>query len=67
MPTNKELHIPSKKGKGLNRYNYPSSLKDEEIRILIIHPGDRNNPIECDLQVTPLADRPVYETLSYVW
>jgi hypothetical protein len=42
-------------------------LSDSEIRLLKISPGERGNPIHCQIEYVPLIDNPVYIALSYVW
>ena len=42
-------------------------LRVGEIRILTLHPGNAPDPIVCSLETAVLADRPVYEALSYTW
>ncbi|KAF2501370.1 HET-domain-containing protein, partial [Lophium mytilinum] len=38
-----------------------------EIRLLDLLPGLPLQPIECELRVVALDDKPEYEALSYVW
>ena len=46
-----------------------AQLKDatREIRLLSILPGERDDDIECTLQVVPLSRDTGYEALSYAW
>jgi hypothetical protein len=39
----------------------------EEIRLVLLHAGNYWDELICDLIVVNLADRPVYEALSYTW
>ncbi|KAH9904823.1 HET-domain-containing protein [Xylariomycetidae sp. FL2044] len=39
----------------------------DSIRVLDLLPGDEGSPIRANIRVAALADRPSYETLSYVW
>src|SRR5436190_15840060 len=38
-----------------------------EIRVLLIQPGNWDDPINCSLETVSLACNPHYEALSYVW
>ncbi|EHK48775.1 hypothetical protein TRIATDRAFT_180369, partial [Trichoderma atroviride IMI 206040] len=39
-----------------------------EIRVLVLHPGEKGSPIKCSLQHGGLrSKRPGFEALSYVW
>lgn len=46
-------------------------LSNDEIRLLILHPTPANTssttPIQCDIEIVALSDKPEYEALSYVW
>ncbi|KAK7409526.1 hypothetical protein QQX98_008310 [Neonectria punicea] len=42
-------------------------LQPGQIRLLVLNPGRGDQPIECHLQHTSLADAPDFEALSYVW
>lgn len=43
-------------------------LQDTDvIRLLILHPGDFQDPISCELQHVKLSAMPAYEALSYMW
>ncbi|KAH6661964.1 heterokaryon incompatibility protein-domain-containing protein [Halenospora varia] len=50
-------------------YVYPSIEADTEIRVLELHPPTPESPqrLSCGLSTKKLADRPLYEALSYVW
>lgn len=41
----------------------------QEIRLLTLHPGDRNSPIHISLDITPFTQdfTPTFEALSYAW
>lgn len=45
----------------------PLDLQAKQIRILRLLPGQRDDPIRCELYSAHLGDRPYYEALSYVW
>jgi hypothetical protein len=49
----------------LSRVRLP--LDDGLIRVLTLHAGNPLDPIVCSLEVAVLADRPLYEALSYTW
>ncbi|KAF2493461.1 HET-domain-containing protein [Lophium mytilinum] len=38
-----------------------------QIRLVHLLPGTKDDPIKCILQLVSLDDKPVYQTLSYVW
>ncbi|KAF4456837.1 heterokaryon incompatibility (het-6OR allele) [Fusarium albosuccineum] len=42
-------------------------LNRRQIRILLLLPGRRQDPIRCALQTAFLDDAPIYQALSYVW
>lgn len=42
-------------------------LADNEFRLLILLPGDRSEPLRCDLSTSDLTNCQPYEALSYVW
>lgn len=48
---------------------YPRRLNitAKEIRVLVLQPGFKDDPINCSLNVVSLGDEPDYEALSYVW
>lgn len=43
------------------------SLTGDEFRVLILLPGEKDEPLRCELLIRSLADHPPYEALSYVW
>jgi Heterokaryon incompatibility protein (HET) len=47
-------------------YKY-DSLKNDEIRLLLLHGGGRSDPIVFELATVKLSVQPEYEALSYVW
>jgi len=47
------------------RYTY-TSLPSQCIRVLELHPGLSEAPLECDVVVQQIDGKP-YEALSYVW
>jgi len=48
-----------------SRLPYP--LKNDEIRLLKLLPGDWDDYIQCELSVINLTQSTKYTTLSYVW
>ncbi|KIW84665.1 hypothetical protein Z517_00053 [Fonsecaea pedrosoi CBS 271.37] len=44
-----------------------STLHGDEIRTLLLAPGDKGSPIHCELQVVPSPKSTQFEALSYVW
>lgn len=56
----------------VNNYPYqPMDNAREDVRIVIIHPGRFDDPIECDLESVHLEEKlgtcSIQEALSYVW
>ncbi|KAM0420948.1 hypothetical protein ACHAPT_011338, partial [Fusarium lateritium] len=45
----------------------PLDLKSNQIRMLHLLPGNREDPIRCVLSTALLDDSPKYEALSYAW
>jgi len=43
------------------------AISDGEIRLLDLHPGRHDAAIDCTMRIVPLAGKPQYEALSYVW
>jgi heterokaryon incompatibility protein (HET) len=39
----------------------------DEIRIILIHKGNREDHITCSMDVFPMENLPEYEALSYRW
>jgi ankyrin repeat protein len=48
-------------------YQYQTLSEGSKIRLMELHPGDRNDTLSFNLQEIDLADRPLYEALSYEW
>lgn len=46
---------------------YDSPLGRNEIRLLILLPGQPGDDVKCDLQTVSLDNKPMFEALSYVW
>ncbi len=42
-------------------------LRENEIRLLVLPPGDPEAPVDCHLVTFPLDSAPVYDGISYVW
>lgn len=55
--------------KGLELDSLSGTLKEALVRVLVIEPGHREQPIRCRLKVIDLASTQSiqYEALSYVW
>ncbi|RYZ20201.1 MAG: hypothetical protein EOP49_47810, partial [Sphingobacteriales bacterium] len=39
----------------------------QEIRLLVLHPGQDEEDLVCDIRHVNLLDRPAYEAVSYTW
>jgi len=53
---------------GDESYNYAAlDSSDNEIRLLRLHPGSRNEQVRVDIIYASLYDKPRYIALSYVW
>jgi hypothetical protein len=48
-------------------YLYRPLSSSEQIRIVILHPGFQDAPIECELRVVNLSENPAYQALFYTW
>lgn len=49
-------------------YEYqPLDLREQDIRILTIHPGEFTSRIQCSIRNTSLKNNLTYKALSYVW
>ena len=46
---------------------YPLDHERDQIRLLVLQPGEGGAPVEVELICASLADDPEYEALSYVW
>jgi len=42
-------------------------LEKRQIRVLIVHPGDFDQPPNCNLKICSLDEKPFYDALSYTW
>ncbi|MCJ1435515.1 hypothetical protein MMC27_004889 [Xylographa pallens] len=63
-----QLNRSEEKHKSNNGFYFsPLDALDKEIRLLRLHRGDKNDPIEIELTHASLHDRPRYLALSYVW
>ncbi|KAH7024622.1 heterokaryon incompatibility protein-domain-containing protein [Microdochium trichocladiopsis] len=62
--------VPTRKDP-LTPYYDSIAVSDNEIRVLVVHPGGKHDPIECTLRRTKVARTAPgfihYEALSYVW
>lgn len=48
-------------------HQYDALPEGRWFRLLLIHPGHFNDPLNCDLVSIALDDAPEYKALSYVW
>ena len=49
------------------RYNTHKRLKDGQVRLITLLPGDEATDIKCRMRTAALSDNPLYEALSYQW
>jgi len=42
-------------------------LRHNEFRLLVLHPGVEEEPIQCNIQCVSIQEQVEYETLSYCW
>lgn len=49
------------------QYTKLNYILGQEIRLLVILPGESHDPIRCEIVVVNLEDDPSYEALSYTW
>jgi hypothetical protein len=45
----------------------PLDIKRNQIRILELHPGLADTPLQCSLKTVSLSELPLYDALSYEW
>lgn len=50
-----------------HRPNYQPLVAPDEIRLLVLEPGDVADPVVCRLKRARLDQKPAFEALSYVW
>lgn len=50
-----------------SRYVYEKITNASSIRLLLLEPGQENEPICCQLSTVDLDTRPIYEAISYCW
>jgi hypothetical protein len=48
-------------------FSYTPLESSEDIRLVVIEPGERDSPLLCRLITARFDEDPVYEALSYVW
>lgn len=60
------IAIPSKAQPNSTLHN-ELDLRQRQIRILRLLPGNRRDPILCTLEIACLGENPDYEALSYAW
>ena len=46
---------------------YPLDSNIDQIRLLTVHDGAGDEPIQCSIHVVSLHEKPLYRALSYVW
>jgi hypothetical protein len=64
------LYMTYSSGRDRDRRNRPlqhKPLKQDEIRLLVLEPGNADDQIRCRLKHASLASNPKFEALSYVW
>ena len=59
--------FPVAPGASENADFYGQRLSDTQIRLLRIHPGQLNDPLDCTLVSVELEAAPAYLALSYCW
>ncbi|KAH7410530.1 heterokaryon incompatibility protein-domain-containing protein [Cadophora sp. MPI-SDFR-AT-0126] len=62
LPTESNSSVPEHRRK----FQY-CPLRRDEIRILILYPGSRSDPLRGHLEIANLSARPTYDALSYTW
>ena len=45
----------------------PYPIGESDIRLCLLRKGTSTAPVECDMLVISLDEKPIYEALSYVW
>lgn len=48
-------------------YHYEPLRQADSFRILLLHPGDKDDPIKCSLALEDIKTAAPYEAISYVW
>lgn len=46
---------------------YTHNLRGDQIRLLVVYPGEGNDHIICDLEAIDLKEEPEFDALSYCW
>lgn len=49
------------------RHRYSPLRFDDEIRLILLHPGSGKSDLLCELVPVRLKDKPSYEAVSYTW
>lgn len=49
------------------RHKYSSLRFDDEIRLILLHPGSGKSDLLCELVPVRLKEKPSYEAVSYTW
>ena len=53
--------------KMVERYNYKTLRKQDEIRLLTLYPEAGSGEINCTLRHVLLSSKPTFEAVSYAW
>ncbi|KAK7188877.1 ankyrin and HET domain-containing protein [Paraphaeosphaeria sporulosa] len=51
----------------LSAYKYQGLVDEDEIRLLVVEPGNQDEDLRCSLVHARLSDRPEFEAISYTW
>ncbi|OAG04810.1 HET-domain-containing protein, partial [Paraphaeosphaeria sporulosa] len=51
----------------LSAYKYQGLVDEDEIRLLVVEPGNQDEDLRCSLVHARLSDRPDFEAISYTW
>ena len=50
-----------------NEISYPTLKGEDGIRLLELSPGNDEQPIQCNLKLARVSERPLYSAVSYTW
>ncbi|KAL7941125.1 heterokaryon incompatibility domain-containing protein [Trichoderma barbatum] len=67
VPWNDAAAEAGKDFEPVEKNGYKPLVQPLEIRVLILHPGDKGSPVECTLQHTHIRSKLRFDALSYVW
>lgn len=63
-----EFHSQSAKEDTIREsYKYQKLTGGDDIRVLVLSPGNISDPVQCRLEQVSLFTKPKYETISYSW